>query len=159
MMSTPLEYASLRAPRQRWYRHPVLFACADAAAILFPLSQLAFMFDMMITNINECSVPPYGFGSSYNSHALGNADFVRAFPRAAAWIIHGSHNSLCVLLSFPSLLANAFTFTSFSWIIAGYLVLRIFATHGYRRTVICLAAIVMLATLPWIWWTLIVFFD
>jgi hypothetical protein len=157
-MSALLEYASPELPRQRWYRHPLLLAFADAAAILFLLSQLAFMFDMMITNINECNVAPYGFGSSYNSYALGNADFVRTYPRVAAWI-HGARNRWCVLVSYPAMIANAFTVTGFSWIVAGYLVSRAFSTRRYRRVLIVLTAVVMLATLPWIWWTLIVFFD
>jgi hypothetical protein len=116
------------------------------------------MFDMMITNINECNVAPYGFGSSYNSYALGNADFVRTYPRVAAWI-HRSRNPWCVLVSCPSMIANALTFTSFSWIVAGYLVLRVFGTRRFRRILILLAGVLMLATLPWIWWTLVVFFD
>jgi hypothetical protein len=157
-MSALLEYASPELPRQRWYRHPLLLACADTAAILFLLSQLVFMFDMMITNINECNVAPYGFGSSYNSNALGNADFVRTYPRVAAWI-HGARNPWCVLASRPAMIANAFTFTGFSWMVAGYLVWRVFNARRYRRVLIVPVALLMLATLPWIWHTLIVFFD
>jgi hypothetical protein len=157
-MAALLEYASPQPPRRRWYRHPALFAFLDLAAILFLASQIAFMFDMMITNINECGVAPYGVGSSANSRALGNGDFVRAYPNAAAWI-HGARSGWWPVLSFPAMLANAVTFTAFSWFVAGYLVCRTFVTRRFRRVLIVVAAALMLATLPWIWETLLVFFD
>jgi hypothetical protein len=113
---------------------------------------------MMILNIGECGVPPYGFGSSYQQSALGNDTFVRSCPNLAAWIIRLPRARLKPLAC-PSFLANAFTLTGFTWALSAYLVWRSIRTRGRRRVLLLLIALPTIATLPWIYPALMVKFD
>lgn len=158
-MTSPLEYASpSNAPRLRWHRKPLPLAIFDAIAGAFLISQLAFLLEMTIVNIGECGVAPYGDGYSYLQSALGNNTFVRSFPDLAARIVRIPRKPLD-LLGRPSYLANAFTLTGFTWIVAAYLVWRVICTRGRRRAVLVFIALPLLATLPWILPALMVQFD
>jgi hypothetical protein len=131
---------------------------ADVVSFAFLLSQLSFLLAMMITNIRECGVPPYGHGSSYNEDALGSAEFVLEFPRLAAWVIKFPQG-LFETLGDPAFIGNAFLFTIPSYVVAAYLVWRCFGSSRVWRVIFVLAAAAMAFTLLWIGPAIVVRFD
>jgi hypothetical protein len=112
----------------------------DGMAAAFLISQLAFLLEMMIVNIR--------LGSGY-PQAPGNSTFVQSFPTLPAWIVRLPSRPFRVL-GYPSFLANAITFTGFTWVVAAYLVWRAIRTRGRRRVLMILIALSTLTTLPWI---------
>ena len=76
-MSISLEYAS---PKEMRRDRRSLWIALEIALVTFVFSQMVFLLAMMSINIRESNVPPYHVGSSYNSNALGNADFVTRHP-------------------------------------------------------------------------------
>lgn len=147
-----LEYAPVHRTRRRWRMSPAVFNTVDVLVVLFFFSQLTFLLAMMSINIHECGVAPYGYGSSYKSSALGNDEFVLAHPKLAASIANlYEHRPTLEMFCIPAFFSNLFTVTIASWIAAGYLTWRCFRTRSYRRIITASFALLMWATLPWIW--------
>jgi hypothetical protein len=113
---------------------------------------------MMVTNVAESNVPPYHAGSSYQSGALGNEDFVREYPHAAAFVVRLSRDGLMVVGTWAAV-ANVVTFTGISWAVGAYLVWRCFGTRRLRRVLTILLAVFAVLTLPYIRPALLVWFD
>lgn len=158
VLMEPLDYASPQGRGPARLSAARIFLILDLLALAFFVSQASFLIETTSINIRESGVPPYGYGSSYNGHALGNAEFVAEFPAIAAFIARlwdGKFN----VLSYPAFFANAFTFTVISWLITAYLIGRLIFARGVRRAFVGSLGVLMLATLPYIWWALVVAFD
>jgi len=153
----PIEYARIGQwrPKRSWW---ALWLGLDMASGVFLFSQLAFLLAMMNLNIHECFVPPYGGGSSYCSYALGDAEFVRAHPALAAWVA-ALPRGIFELAGGPAFLANLVTVTGISYVTAIYLLVRIFRTRRIWRVIMAVLAMLMIATLPFIYGAIVVRLD
>lgn len=149
-MPVPLEYAAPSARTNREVLRRRLLVAADAVAVVLVLSQVAFLLAMMSINIWESGVPPYGKGSSYNDNALGNADFVRNHPDAAAAIAAIDDHTLEATVALPALLLNLVTAGLAPWALAGYLAYRGYVMRRARRVLLWSAGAILSLALPFI---------
>lgn len=158
-VSEVLDYApSPDGRRRRWRLPRAVLTAFDIATSAMLLSQASFLLAMTITNVHECGVAPYGVGSSYHSPALGNAEFVRTFPGAAA-IIAGLPRFPLETLGIPAMIGAMLTLTALPWLMAAYLIWRCFGTGGRRRAATVCLALVALAMAPYVKPAIVVFLD